>query len=240
MNRDETHAARASKFDTMSGGFRTRTGYAGSSWRHSRCVFHRRSARERRGSRRMPCAVEESGPNHARRVWELRFDQKNQLVYIAKPHVHRRHHRQQNHLSGGLGKRCTLSFAIDRLTGFIRVTGSAGSLYSGQCKIGRSVAHTRDHSGLKNSDFPCSVGTVRLAEALCSDGAFVFAWMSCCRRSALFRSSPAFRAQDEFSLSVRAVVQLLRFSFARVGTQPQRPDLAPQFTPSDLRRQPIC
>src|SRR6202789_4380114 len=32
----------------------------------------------------MSCAVEESGPNHARRTWELTFDQKNQLVYIAK------------------------------------------------------------------------------------------------------------------------------------------------------------
>ena len=31
----------------------------------------------------MSCTVEESGPNHARRMWELKFDQKNQLVYIA-------------------------------------------------------------------------------------------------------------------------------------------------------------
>jgi hypothetical protein len=82
----------------------------------------------------MSCAVEESGPNHARRVWELRFDQKNQLVYI------------QNNMSIAaitdskitfrvdLGNGVPLSFAIDRSTGSIRVTGSSGSLYSGQCK----------------------------------------------------------------------------------------------------------
>ena len=83
----------------------------------------------------MSCAVEESGPNHARRLWELRFDQKNQLVYI------------QNNMSIAsitdnkitfrvdLGNGVPLSFAIDRSTGAIRVTGSSGFLYSGQCKI---------------------------------------------------------------------------------------------------------
>lgn len=83
----------------------------------------------------MSCAVEESGPNHARRLWELRIDQKNQLVYI------------QDHMSIAaiteskitfrvdLGNGVPLSFAVDRSTGSIRVSGSAGSLYSGQCKI---------------------------------------------------------------------------------------------------------
>ena len=83
----------------------------------------------------MSCAVEESGPNHARRQWELRIDQKNQLIYI------------QNNMSIAsitdskitfrvdLGNGVPLSFAIDRSTGSIRVTGSSGSLYSGQCKV---------------------------------------------------------------------------------------------------------
>jgi hypothetical protein len=83
----------------------------------------------------MSCAVEESGPNHARRLWELRIDQKNQLIYI------------QNNMSIAsitdskitfrvdLGNGVPLSFAIDRSTGSIRVTGSSGSLYSGQCKV---------------------------------------------------------------------------------------------------------
>jgi hypothetical protein len=35
-----------------------------------------------------------------------------------------------------------LSFAIDRATGFIRVTGSAGSLYSGQCKTAETSSRS--------------------------------------------------------------------------------------------------
>ena len=32
----------------------------------------------------MTCAVQDTTANHARRTWELSFDQANQLVYIAK------------------------------------------------------------------------------------------------------------------------------------------------------------
>jgi hypothetical protein len=82
----------------------------------------------------MSCAVEESGPNHARRQWELSFDQKNQLVYIAKTMSTAAITESKITFRVDLGNGVPLSFAIDRSTGFIRVTGSAGSLYSGQCK----------------------------------------------------------------------------------------------------------
>jgi hypothetical protein len=82
----------------------------------------------------MSCAVEESGPNHTRRVWELKFDQKNQLVYIANTMSTAAITDSKISFRVDLGNGVPLSFAIDRGTGSIRVTGSAGSLYSGQCK----------------------------------------------------------------------------------------------------------
>ncbi|MEO7209244.1 MAG: hypothetical protein ABI356_06680 [Steroidobacteraceae bacterium] len=82
----------------------------------------------------MSCAVEESGPNHARRLWELRFDQKNQLVYIAKTMSTAAITDSKITFRVDLGNGVPLSFAIDRSSGFIRVTGSSGPLYSGQCK----------------------------------------------------------------------------------------------------------
>jgi hypothetical protein len=83
----------------------------------------------------MSCAVEESGPNHARRLWELRFDQKNQLVYIQNNMSIAAITDSKISFRVDLGNGVPLSFAIDRPTGFIRVSGSAGSLYSGQCKV---------------------------------------------------------------------------------------------------------
>ncbi|HXP25529.1 MAG TPA: hypothetical protein VN891_07095 [Steroidobacteraceae bacterium] len=83
----------------------------------------------------MSCAVEESGPNHARRVWDLTFDQKNQLVYIAKTTSTAAITDTKITFRVDLGNGVPLSFAIDRASGSIRVTGSAGSLYSGQCKV---------------------------------------------------------------------------------------------------------
>ena len=82
----------------------------------------------------LSCAVEESGPNHARRLWELTFDQKNQLVYLAKTVSTAAITESKITFRVDLGTGVPFSFAIDRMTGFIRVTGSAGSLYSGQCK----------------------------------------------------------------------------------------------------------
>jgi hypothetical protein len=83
----------------------------------------------------MSCTLEESGPNHARRMWELTFDQKNQLVYIAKTTSTAAITDSKITFRVDLGNGVPLSFAIDRPSGFIRVTGSAGSLYSGQCKV---------------------------------------------------------------------------------------------------------
>jgi hypothetical protein len=82
----------------------------------------------------LSCAVEESGPNHARRLWELRFDQNNQLVYIANTMSTAAITDSKISFRVDLGNGVPLSFAIDRATGIIRVTGSSGSLYSGQCK----------------------------------------------------------------------------------------------------------
>ena len=82
----------------------------------------------------LSCAVEESGPNHARRLWELRFDQKNQLVYIAKTMSTAAITDSKISFRVDLGNGVPLSFSIDRPTGFIRVTGASGSLYSGQCQ----------------------------------------------------------------------------------------------------------
>ena len=82
----------------------------------------------------LSCAVEESGPNHARRLWELSFDQKNQLVYIAKTQSTAAITDSKITFRVDLGNGVPLTFAIDRSTGAIRVSGSAGALYSGQCK----------------------------------------------------------------------------------------------------------
>jgi hypothetical protein len=83
----------------------------------------------------MSCAVEESGPNHARRSWELKFDQTNQLVYIANTMSTAAITDSKISFRVDLGNGVPLSFAIERSTGMIRVSGSAGSLYSGQCKV---------------------------------------------------------------------------------------------------------
>jgi hypothetical protein len=81
----------------------------------------------------LSCAVEESGPNHAHRTWELRFDQKNQLVFIAKIMSTAAISDAKISFRVDLGNGVPLSFTIDRASGFIRVTGGSGSLYSGQC-----------------------------------------------------------------------------------------------------------
>jgi hypothetical protein len=83
----------------------------------------------------MSCAVEESGAHHARRVWELTFDQTNQLVHIANSSSTAAIDDSKITFRVDLGNGVPLSFAIDRSTGFIRVTDSSGSLYSGQCKV---------------------------------------------------------------------------------------------------------
>jgi hypothetical protein len=83
----------------------------------------------------LSCAVEESGPNHARRLWEITFDQKNQLVYLVKTTATAAITDSKITFRVDLGTGVPFSFAIDRTTGSIKVTGSSGSLYSGQCKV---------------------------------------------------------------------------------------------------------
>ena len=83
----------------------------------------------------LSCAVEESGPNHARRNWELRFDQKNQLVHIGKTMSTAAITEAKITFRVDLGTGVPFGFAIDRTTGIIRVTGSVGALYSGVCKV---------------------------------------------------------------------------------------------------------
>lgn len=98
----------------------------------------------------MSCVVEESGPRHARRVWELTFDQTNQLVHIANSSSTAAIDDSKITFRVDLGNGVPLNFAIDRSTGVIHVADSAGSLYSGQCKV-VDPRRVSDHSGLKNS-----------------------------------------------------------------------------------------
>ena len=83
----------------------------------------------------MSCAVEESGPHHARRVWELRFNPTDQMVFIASISSTAAIDDRKISFRVDLGNGVPLSFAIDRSSGSIHVTDGAGSLYSGQCKV---------------------------------------------------------------------------------------------------------
>jgi hypothetical protein len=65
----------------------------------------------------------------------LTFDQTNQLVYIANTSSTAAIDDSKITFRVDLGNGVPLSFAIDRSSGFIRVTDSAGSLYSGQCSV---------------------------------------------------------------------------------------------------------
>jgi hypothetical protein len=100
----------------------------------------------------MSCAVEESGPHHARRVWELTFDQTNQMVHVANTSSTAAIDDRKITFRVDLGNGVPLSFAIDRASGAIRVTDSAGALYSGFCQLAARAA--ADQSGLKNSGSP--------------------------------------------------------------------------------------
>jgi hypothetical protein len=83
----------------------------------------------------LSCTVTETGPNHARRTWEISFDQQNQLVYIGKTVSTASITDTTITFRVDLGTGVPFSFAIDRKTGVISVTGSAGVLYNGQCMV---------------------------------------------------------------------------------------------------------
>jgi hypothetical protein len=83
----------------------------------------------------MSCAVQDTTPKHAQRTWELSFDPANQLVYIAKTVATAAITAGRITFRVDLGTGVPFSFDIDRASGAIRVTGSAGALYTGQCNV---------------------------------------------------------------------------------------------------------
>jgi hypothetical protein len=82
----------------------------------------------------LSCLVEETGTNHARRTWEIAFDQQNQIVTVGKTVSTAAITDDKITFRVDLGTGVPFSFAIDRTTGLIRVTGNSGVLYNGQCK----------------------------------------------------------------------------------------------------------
>jgi hypothetical protein len=83
----------------------------------------------------MSCVVQDTTPKHAQRTFELSFDQANQLVYISKSMATAAITPSTISFRVDLASGVPFSFAIDRLTGVIRVTGTAGALYNGECKV---------------------------------------------------------------------------------------------------------
>jgi hypothetical protein len=86
----------------------------------------------------LSCLVEQTGTNHARRTWEIAFDMQNQLVTIGSTVSTAAITDANITFRVDLGTGVPFSFAIDRTTGVIRVTGSAGALYNGKCTIAGS------------------------------------------------------------------------------------------------------
>lgn len=86
----------------------------------------------------MSCDVQDTSVNHARRTWELSFDPANQLVYIAKTVATAAITPATITFRVDLGTGVPFSFVIDRASGSIRVTGGAGTLYNGVCKVASS------------------------------------------------------------------------------------------------------
>jgi hypothetical protein len=83
----------------------------------------------------MSCDVQDASANHARRTWQLSFDQANQLVYIAKTVATAAITPATITFRVDLGTGVPFSFVIDRASGSIRVTAGAGTLYNGVCKV---------------------------------------------------------------------------------------------------------
>ena|SRR5215831_8961119 len=83
----------------------------------------------------LSCLVEETGTNHARRTWEIQFDQQNQIVTVGKTVSTAAITDAKITFRVDLGTGVPFSFAIDRTTGLIRVSGNSGVLYNGQCKV---------------------------------------------------------------------------------------------------------
>jgi hypothetical protein len=88
----------------------------------------------------LSCLVEESGTNHARRTWEIEFDQQNQIVTVGKTVSTAAITDAKITFRVDLGTGVPFSFAIDRTTGIIRVSGNSGVLYNGQCKVASTAS----------------------------------------------------------------------------------------------------
>jgi hypothetical protein len=86
----------------------------------------------------MSCDVQDTSVNHVRRTWQLSFDQTNQLAYIAKTVATAAITAATISFRVDLGTGVPFSFVIDRASGSIRVTGGAGTLYNGVCKVASS------------------------------------------------------------------------------------------------------
>jgi hypothetical protein len=82
----------------------------------------------------LSCVVDEAAPKHGRLNWEIRFDQRSQLVYIGSNVITAAITDARIDFRVDLGTGVPMTFAIDRATGAIGVTGSRGVLYNGQCK----------------------------------------------------------------------------------------------------------
>jgi hypothetical protein len=91
----------------------------------------------------LSCLVEETGAKHARRSFEIAFDRQNQLVYIGKTVATAAITESSITFRVDLGTGIPFSFAIDRTTGFISVTGSVSVLYKGQCRVADASLPTR-------------------------------------------------------------------------------------------------
>jgi hypothetical protein len=90
----------------------------------------------------MSCAVEEAGPNHARRTLEVSFDQQNQLAYVSNKVATAAITDAKITFRIDLGAGVPFSFTIDRKTGNISVSSDVRMLYNGQCKVVAPPPHT--------------------------------------------------------------------------------------------------
>ncbi len=83
----------------------------------------------------LSCVVDETAPKHGRLTWEIKFDQRNQLVYIGSNVITAAITDARIDFRVDLGTGVPMTFAIDRGTGSIGVIGTRGPLYNGQCKV---------------------------------------------------------------------------------------------------------
>jgi hypothetical protein len=90
----------------------------------------------------LSCIAEETGAKHARRSFEIVFDRQNQLVSIGKTVATAAITETSITFRVDLGTGIPFSFAIDRTTGIISVTGSVSVLYKGQCKVADAAQPT--------------------------------------------------------------------------------------------------